>query len=124
MNAAELEAALYAAKTESDAAFEQFRQAIRDDAEADDVKVRAVARAYISCREQAPKATVAVLDSMVDLETADVQKAARMAEGLKRSAQMAADASVRWLSSLQSIASLSKEEAKIAAWEPREVAAP
>jgi hypothetical protein len=82
-----------------------------------------MARATISCREQQPKATVGVIEAMVDLETADVQMAARLAEGLKRTAGMAVDAKKQWLSALQSLASLTKAEAQLAAWEPREVSA-
>jgi len=123
MNAAELQAALYAAKQEVDDAFGEFRLAIEFDAIRDDEKRRAMARATIACREQDPKATVGVIAAMVDLETADVQKHARLAEGLKRSAGMAVDAKKQWLSALQSLASLTKAEAQLAAWEPREVSA-
>jgi hypothetical protein len=61
-----------------------------------------------------------VIEAMVDLETADVQMSARLAEGLKRTAGMAVDAKKQWLSALQSLASLTKAEAQLAAWEPRE----
>lgn len=123
MNAAELQAALYAAKQEVDDAFGEYRLAIEFDAIRDDEKRRAMARSTIACREQDPKATVGVIAAMVDLETADVQKHARLAEGLKRSAGMAVDAKKQWLSALQSLASLTKAEAQLAAWEPREVSA-
>jgi len=122
VNAGELSQALYKAKLEIDAAFVTYSTAIANDAAADDEARRAKARSYIASREKSPKATVALLEAMVDLETADVQKAARMAEGLKRSAGMAVDAKKQWLSALQSLAALSKAEAQIAAWEPREVA--
>lgn len=120
MNAAELTQVLYAAKTEIDDAFAVYDEAIRSDAQADDEKRRAMARATITCREQQPKATVGVIEAMVDLETAELQKRARMAEGLKRSAGMAVDAKKQWLSALQSLASLTKAEAQLATWENRE----
>jgi uncharacterized protein YjcR len=123
MNAAELTQALYSAKREVDMAFEVYREAIANDAICDDKRRRAMARATISCREQQPKATVGVIEAMVDLETADVQMSARLAEGLKRTAGMAVDAKKQWLSALQSLASLTKAEAQLAAWEPREVSA-
>jgi uncharacterized protein YjcR len=123
MNAAELSQALYSAKREVDMAFEVYREAISNDAICDDKRRRAMARATISCREQQPKATVGVIEAMVDLETADVQMSARLAEGLKRTAGMAVDAKKQWLSALQSLASLTKAEAQLAAWEPREVSA-
>jgi hypothetical protein len=122
MNAAELTQALYAAKQEVDDAFEEFRLAINFDAIAHDEMVRAVAKARITSREQQPKATVGIIDALVDLETAELQKRARLQEGMKRSAQMAVEAKRQWLSSLQSLASLTREEAKLAAWEPRETA--
>jgi len=123
MNTAELTKALYDAKREVDLAFEVYREAIAQDAIRDDERRRAMARATITCREQQPKATVGVIAAMVDLETADVQMAARLAEGLKRTAGMAVDAKKQWLSALQSLASLTKAEAQLAAWEPREVSA-
>ena len=123
MNAAELTQALYSAKREVDLAFEVYREAIANDAICDDKRRRAMARATISCREQQPKATVGVIEAMVDLETADVQMSARLAEGLKRTAGMAVDSKKQWLSALQSLASLTKAEAQLAAWEPREVSA-
>jgi len=122
MNAAELSQALYSAKREVDMAFEVYREAISNDAICDDKRRRAMARATISCREQQPKATVGVIEAMVDLETADVQMSARLAEGLKRTAGMAVDAKKQWLSALQSLASLTKAEAQLAAWEPRATA--
>jgi len=122
MNAAELSKALYDAKREVDLAFEIYREAIAQDAICDDKRRRAMARATISCREQQPKATVGVIEAMVDLETADVQMAARLAEGLKRTAGMAVDAKKQWMTSLQSIGALARAEAQISAWEPRATA--
>ena len=123
MNAAEMTKALYDAKREIDAAFVTYSTAIAHDADADDRARRAKARAYLTTREQlGGKATVSAIEAAVDLETADAQKSARLAEGLKRSAGMAVDAKKQWMSALQSLASLTKAEAQIAAWEPREVA--
>src|SRR5262245_50158318 len=122
VNAHEIAGAMLTAKRDVDAAFDEYRRCITLDAEADDTRRRAMARATITCRESQPKATVGVIEAMVDLETADVQKAARLAEGLKRSAGMAVEAKRQWLSSLQSLASLTKAEAQLAAWEPKEVA--
>lgn len=123
MNAGELTRALYDAKREMDAAFMSYSQAIANDAAADDDARRAKARAYLTTREQlGGKATVSAIEAAVDLETADAQKAARMAEGLKRAAGMNVDAKKQWMSALQSLASLTKAEAQLAKWEPSEVA--
>lgn len=122
MNAAELARAMIEAKADLDAAFGTYHDAIRADADADDRSRRARARSWIESKEQAPKATVGMIEAMVDLETSDAQREARLAEGLKRSAGMAVEAKRQWLSSLQSLASLTKAEAQLAAWEPREVA--
>jgi hypothetical protein len=121
MNAAELAEAMLKAKADIDNALEEYRLAIHFDAEADDNKRRSMARAYVTCREQQPKATVGLLSAMVDLETADHQKAARLQEGTKRAAGLAVEAKRQWLSSLQSLASLTRAEAQLAKWEPREV---
>jgi hypothetical protein len=64
----------------------EYGRSIEEDAIADDEAARAKTRAYVTCKEQQPKATVALLEAMVDLETADVERRARHAEGLKRSA--------------------------------------
>src|SRR5262245_62357182 len=112
MNAAEIAGAMLTAKRDVDSAFDEYRRCITLDAEADDTRRRAMARATITCRDSQPKATVGVIEAMVDLETADVQKAARLAEGLKRSAGMALEGKRQWLSSLQSLASLKKAEAQ------------
>jgi hypothetical protein len=127
VNAAELARALFDAKSDVDAAVAAYEQAIRDDAEADDTARRAKARAYLTCREAAIKAdgsraTVAHIEALVDLETADQQKAARMAEGLKRSAGEALKAAMAWMGALQSLAASDRAEAALAKWEPREVA--
>lgn len=123
MNAVELSRSMHQAKTEIDGALTEWQRCIAQDAVADDEMRRAKARSYIACKERDPKATVGLLEAMVDLETADTQRAARLAEGLKRSAAGAFDSKKQWLSALQSLASLTKAEAQLAAWEPREVSA-
>lgn len=122
MNAADLARSMHAAKSDIDAALIEWRRCIEEDAAADDEMRRAKAKAYIAAREQAPKATVGILEAMVDLETADVQRRARHAEGLKRSAAGAFEAKRQWLSSVQSLASAFRAEAQLAKWEPSEVA--
>lgn len=122
MNAAELARSMHAAKSDIDAAMREWNQRILADAQADDEMRRAKAREWLKARESDNKATVGTLEAIVDLATSDVQRQARLAEGLKRSAQGAFDAKKQWLSSLQSLASLSKAEAQLARWEPSEVA--
>lgn len=122
MNAAELARSLHAAKSEIDAALKDYAEAIQADAVADKQARIDKAQAYVSIREKHPKATVGLMEAMVDLETAEVQKGARLAEGLKRSAAQAVESRRQWLSALQSLASLTKAEAQLAKWEPSEVA--
>jgi hypothetical protein len=121
VNAHELAEAMLKAKGDIDDAFAEFRVAIEFDAQADDECRRAMARAMITCREQMPKATVGIVNAAVDLETSELQKRARLQEGVKRAAGMAVSAKQQWLSSLQSLAAMTREEARLAAWEPREV---
>ena len=124
VNAAELAQAMLSAKRDIDQAMMLYEQRIREDAEADDKARRAKARAYLTCREQAVKSTsrptVQHIEAMVDLETADAQTAGRLSEGTKRAAGMAVEGARQWLSALQSLASLTKAEAQLAAWQPRE----
>jgi hypothetical protein len=121
MNLPELTKRMLAAKAEIDEALRAYEQAIREDADADDVARRNKARAYLTCREQlGGKATVGAIEAAVDLETSEVQMQARLAEGLKRSAAQALEGKRQWLSALQSLASLTKAEAQLAAWEPSE----
>lgn len=123
MNAYEFARATLDAKTEMDATIAAFEDAINEDAKADDDKRRAMARAFVECRERVGgKPTVAHLEALVDLETSEQQMAARMAEGRKRAAAMHVEGARQWMSILQSLASLTKAEAQIAAYEPREVA--
>lgn len=122
MNLPELTKRMLAAKSEIDEAMRTYEQAIREDADADDVARRQKARAYLTCREQlGGKATVGAIEAAVDLETSEVQMQARLAEGLKRSAAQALEGKRQWLSALQSLASLTKAEAQLARWEPAEV---
>jgi hypothetical protein len=75
----------------------EYGRSIEEDAIADDEAARAKTRAYVTCKEQQPKATVALLEAMVDLETADVERRARHAEGLKTISAGAFDAKKQWL---------------------------
>jgi len=123
MNVTEFTAALYNGKRDIDAAFVEYDARIHEDAEADDIARREKAKAYLRAREtMTGKPTVDEVRAWVDLETSIVQRQARLAEGLKRSAGMAVDAKKQWLSALQSLASLTKAEAQLAKWEPSEVA--
>ena len=123
MNAAEMAQAMWDAKREIDASLAEYERCIHADADADRVAKLAKASAYVSVRaEIAVKMPVAEIEARVDLATADVQHAARMAEGLKRSASQASESKRQWLSALQSLASLTKAEAALARWEPSEVA--
>jgi hypothetical protein len=111
MNAAEYARALVAARHEIDEAFEAWRKAIIDDAEADRVMKVAMASALLSA-----SGTIPEKEAHVDLATADVQYAAKLADGLRRSAEKAVDSKIRLLMSLQSQASLEKSEAQLARW--------
>jgi hypothetical protein len=121
VNAHELAEAMLAAKRDVDDSLAEYRLAVEFDAQADDECRRAMARAMITCREQMPKATVGIVNAAVDLETSELQKRARLQEGVKRGAAMAVSAKRQWLSSLQSLASLTKSEAELARWTPREL---
>ncbi|MGH2373025.1 MAG: hypothetical protein ACRDIC_06045 [bacterium] len=121
MNLIELQRGLFAAKKEIDEAMVAYEAAIRADAIADDESRRAKSRSYLTSREQlGGKATVGAIEAAVDLETSELQMRARLAEGLKRSASQAVESRRQWLSALQSLASLTKAEAQLAKWEPRE----
>lgn len=114
MNAAEYARALIAARREIDEAFEAWRKAIIDDANAD--RNAKVARATAIVGLADVKMTVPEREARADLATADVQYEAKVKEGLRRSAEKAVDSRVRWLMSLQSQASLEKSEAQLAKW--------
>lgn len=117
MNAAELSRAMLAAKQEIDAAMEEYERCIKADADADRNAKVAKSSAYLSA-----SGPVQQRQAHVDQATADVQYAARLAEGLKRSAGQAVESKRQWLSALQSLASLTKAEAQLAKWTPAEVA--
>jgi hypothetical protein len=118
VNAAELARQMLEAKAAIDAALEEYQRCIFADAKAYKEAKMATASAYL-----ATEGTVQAREAHVDQSTAEVQTASRLATDLKRSAGLAVDAKKQWLSALQSIASLTKAEAQLAAWEPREVSA-
>jgi hypothetical protein len=121
MNAAELAEAMHAAKRDIDDAFQQFEVAITEDADADRAEKLAKATAYMTIRTEIGKATVLEMEARIDQATADVQYRARIAEGRKRAAYLLVEYRRGVLSSLQSLASLTKAEAQLARWEPSEV---
>jgi len=121
MNAAELTVAMLAARAEIDDAFEAYRKAIEEDADADRAEKLAKATAYTTIRTEIGKATVLEMEARIDMATADIQHRARLAEGRKRAAYLLVEYRRDVLSSLQSIASLTKAEAQLDAWQPREV---
>jgi hypothetical protein len=116
VNAAELTKSLFAAKRDIDEALAAYEQAIHVDAEYDRVAKIAKSSAYLSSSGTAGERT-----AYVDQATSEVQYKARLAEGLKRSASQAVESRRQWLSALQSLASLTKAEAQLATWTPREV---
>jgi len=120
MNVHELSKKMMDAKAECDASITAYREAVLADANADDVKRRAMAREWVKVREDAPKATVGYIEALVDEETSSEQKAARLADGYKRAAAMRVEAARQWLSSLQSLAAAQRAETELAKWEPRE----
>lgn len=116
MNVADLTKAMFAAKADIDAAFEEVALAIHADAEADKQARLAWATAYLSA-----VGPVKEREAVADKGTVNERYAAKMAEGARRAAFSAMESRRQWLSALQSLASLSKAEAQISAWEPREV---
>jgi hypothetical protein len=122
MNAAEMTIAMLTARAEIDGAFDEYRAAILEDADADRAAKLAMATSYVTVKSQIEgRPTVAEVEARVDQATADVQHRARLAEGRKRAAHLNVQYRQGVLSSLQSLASLTKAEAQIAAYEPREV---
>lgn len=125
MNAAEMTMEMLAARASIDEAFDAYHAAILEDADADRAEKLAKATAYITVREQREgKPPVAEIEAWVDQATADVQRRARLAEGRKRAAYLLVEYRRDVLSSLQSLASLTKAEAQLARWEPAEVSGP
>jgi hypothetical protein len=121
MNAAEMTIAMLAARSDIDEAFDAYRKAIEEDADADRAEKLAKATSYTTIRADVGKATVQEMEARVDMATADIQHRARLAEGRKRAAHLLVEYRRDVLSSLQSLASLTKEEAKLATFGPREV---
>ena len=118
MNAHELARAMIEARADCDAAFDEERRAILEDAEADRKFEIAWSSAYL-----ASSGTVGERDAHCKKATADERYAAKVAEGMRRSAYQGVEYRIRCLSALQSLASLTKAEAQLANWEPREVSA-
>jgi hypothetical protein len=116
MNAHELAEAMLKAKTEIDTALREYDIRIREDAEADKQARLTHASAYL-----ASSGTAGERNAHADKGSVDERYKARLAEGLKRSAASAVESKRQWLSALQSLASLTKAEAALAKWEPREV---
>ena len=106
------------AKSEIDAALHEYDIRIREDAEADKQAKLSHASAYL-----ASSGTAGERNAHADKGSVDERYRARLAEGLKRSAASAVESKRQWLSALQSIASLTKAEAQLTKWEPREVSA-
>jgi hypothetical protein len=117
LNAHELARAMLDAKTEIDAALEEYRRCILEDAEADKLAKLTYASAYL-----AASGTAGERSAHADKGSVDERYRARLAEGLKRSAASAVDSKKQWLSALQSLAAAQRAEAQLAAYEPREVA--
>ena len=115
MNAAELAKAMIAAKADCDAAFEENRRCILADAEADRKLKVAWAR-----RTWPRTGTVGERAAHCEKATADERYAARLAEGLRRSAYQAVEYRIRCLRMLQSVAAWRRPR-PIGKWTPREV---
>ena len=119
--AAELSRQLHAAKAKVDEAMDAYETAIQEDADADRDAKLAKATSFLTVKSQIEgKPTVAELEARVDKATADEQHKARLAEGMKNAAKLKVESARQWLSALQSLASLSKAEAQLGAWEPSE----
>jgi hypothetical protein len=116
MNAAELSRAMLEAKGDIDAALLEYQRCIHEDAEADKLAKLAHASAYL-----AASGTAGERGAHADKGSVDERYRARLADGLKRSAHQAVESKRQWLSALQSLASLTKSEAELARWSPREV---
>mgnify|MGYP003407078080 CR=1 FL=1 len=117
MNLPDLSRSMVQCKSDLDDAMREYDRAIREDADKDRAAKVAKARAYI-----AAAGPVAERQALVDLETADAQYEARLAEGMKRSASQAIESHRQWMSALQSLASLTRAEAALARYESRETA--
>ena len=116
MNASELAIAMHDAKRDIDAAILEYERCIREDAEADRQAKIAHASAYL-----AASGTAGERNAHADKGSVDERYKARLADGLKRSAHQAVESKRQYLSSLQSLAALTRAEAQLASWTPREV---
>ncbi len=117
VNAAELADTMITAKRDIDDAFTEYEKAILEAAKADREAKLAKATAYL-----ATSGTVAERNAHMDKATADEQYRAKLAEDKRRAMHLLVEHRRQWLSALQSLASLTKAEAQLAAWEPKEVA--
>ena len=109
---------MIAAKADLEASMTEHEQRVRESSEADRVARIAKASAYL-----AASGPVAERQAHVDIATSDAQYRAKLADGLEKSALEAVRSRRQVLSSLQSLASLAKEEVRLATWEPRETEA-
>lgn len=121
MNAAEMNLQMIAARAEIEKAFDAYYAAIDEDADADRAEKLAKSTSYTTIRADVGKVTVQEMEARVDMATADIQHRARLAEGKKRAAYLLVEYRRDVLSSLQSLASLTKAEAQFANFGPREV---
>ena len=116
MNAAELSAAMVQGKRELEQAQDEHVRCVREAADADRVMRIAKATAYL-----AATGPVEERKAHVDQSTADVQHAAKLAEGLQQSALEAIRSRRQVLSSLQSLAAAQREEAHLARYMDRDL---
>ena len=116
MNAAELATAMIDAKRDLEAAQDEHVKRVREAADADRVMRIAKASAYL-----AASGPVEERKAVVDQKTADVQHAAKMADGLQQSALEAIRSRRQIMSSLQSLAAAQREEAHLARYMDREL---
>jgi hypothetical protein len=108
---------MVAIRGELDESLAEHERRVLESAEADRIARVAKASAYLSA-----SGTVQERTAHVDLATADVQFAAKLSDGLERSALEAIRSKRQALSSLQSLAAALREETALARWEPRESA--
>ena len=106
---------MIAAKRELEESMTEHERCVHESAEADRVSRIAKASAYL-----AASGPVAERQAHVDIATADAQHRAKLADGLEKSALEAVRSRRQVLSSLQSLASLAREEVRLATFEPSE----
>lgn len=100
---------MLAASRELQGLIDEHPKLVRAEAEADRSSKLAQASAYL-----ASSGTVAERQAHVDKATIDEQFAAKMAEGLRKSNELAIKAAMARLSALQSVASATREELRLA----------